>query len=217
MLPFSQVLHLGAKIRGNRNEIYQANLDLTKRLINFCKSQNAKLIFLSSINVRLNQLNTYAQSKLDAENMIIKSGINYQIIRPTYLFAPNFEVNLVNLERAIGILKWTPYIPQLPFDAIVQPLAVEDLIHLLLKLLNQNYPNSIWEIAGPKKRDVQEMIHSYLRFRGISFKTLKLYSWTRPLLKIITGKALTFFFQDKSIIGKEKGIIKKLGSIKQPF
>ena len=25
----SQVMHLGAKIRGNRNEIYQANLDLT--------------------------------------------------------------------------------------------------------------------------------------------------------------------------------------------
>ena len=83
--------------------------------------------------------------------------------------------------------------------------------------MNQNHPNSIWEIAGPKKRDVQEMIHSYLRYRGMSFKTLKLYSWTRPLLEILAGKALTSFFQDKIIDGEEKGVIRKLGSIEQPF
>ena len=105
----------------------------------------------------------------------------------------------------------------LPFEAKVQPLAVEELIHLILMLLNHSCTNSIWEIAGPKTRDIQEMIHSYLRFRGMRFKSLTLYPWTGLLLKLFAGTTLAKFFQNKIIEGEEKGVIRKLGLIEQPF
>ena len=213
----TQVLHLGAKIRGNRRDIYKANLNLTERLIKFCESRKAKMIFISTINVRLKLLNLYSQSKLDAENLILQSGIDYHIIRPSYLFDPALEVNLVNLDSIFALMKWFPFVPILPFEAKVQPLAVEELIRLILMLLNHSCTNSIWEIAGPKTRDIQEMIHSYLRFRGMRFKSLTLYPWTGLLIELFAGTTLAKFFQNKIIEGEEKGVIRKLGLIEQPF
>ncbi|MCI8285815.1 MAG: NAD-dependent epimerase/dehydratase family protein [Firmicutes bacterium] len=73
--------------QGSKDDIMRINLQGTINCIEFCKRNNInKIIYISSINVKLKKYGEYAYSKILAENEIIKSGLNYIIFRPALIY-----------------------------------------------------------------------------------------------------------------------------------
>jgi len=82
-------IHLAAVIEARAKDEYRkVNVSGTKNLAESCRSENLKqFIFISSANTVSGQ-SRYAASKREAEEIVINSGLNYTIIRPTFLYGP---------------------------------------------------------------------------------------------------------------------------------
>ncbi|MDD4354134.1 MAG: NAD(P)-dependent oxidoreductase [Candidatus Nanoarchaeia archaeon] len=85
----------------NPNECFKTNLELTKKLIQKCLDTKVKnFLFVSSAAVygmykkcfeqlelhEVEQINNYGLSKYKAEKEVIKSGLNFKIVRPSNVY-----------------------------------------------------------------------------------------------------------------------------------
>src|SRR3989344_6969651 len=99
------VIHLAAKFNGDKDYIKENNIDGTLNVLEFCKNNNTKLLFASTIGVYgnprylpidenhpLNPINIYSKSKLEAE-MLCKDFSNKY----------NLETIILRLANVYGV------------------------------------------------------------------------------------------------------------------
>ena len=80
-------VHLvGLGIETKRKSFEEVNVELTKKVIDLCKkSKIKKIIYFSGLGVSSKSTSDYFISKFKAEQLIIKSGLDYTIFRPSYI------------------------------------------------------------------------------------------------------------------------------------
>jgi len=131
----------------HREEAYNANIQVTKNLIDGLENQKAKFIFISSDYVydgirgnfneesKPNPLNYYGKTKLEAEE-IVKRYKNYLIIRPTVMFGwdeggKNFFMQLFQNQKEKKLMK-------VPIDQYSNPTYVNLLVEIIYKSILKN-------------------------------------------------------------------------------
>ena len=68
------------------NSFEQINVELTKKTIDICKkSKIKKIIYFSGLGVSKTSTSNYFISKFKAEQLVINSGLDYTIFRPSYI------------------------------------------------------------------------------------------------------------------------------------
>lgn len=135
------IIHLAADINYNSENSKNINIEMTKNIISVAKFTNTPIIFMSSESVYGGKENQgdykekdpykprspYAQSKVEAEKLLINSGLNYLILRG---------------HRMVGINK--NYDKQKQFPDTLRSLALHEVVHLdSKKLFNPNLINHV--------------------------------------------------------------------------
>lgn len=159
------VIHLGAVTgKADPETYFQVNSEGTRILLKQCEIKNvSRFVFISSIAVIFNNTKNYyyAQSKREAEKMVIHSGLPYTILRPTIVIGNNASI----LDSFSKLAK-LPIVPIFG-DGLtnIQPIDVKDLAKCILYVGDQDdFINQTIELGGPEQATIETFIQK-IHFR----------------------------------------------------
>lgn len=150
----------------------------TKNIAEACKKINAKVISFSTDFVFdgrkgnykeddfTNPLSYYARTKLDAENIVKKSGVKYIIIRPEVLYGYNgdgSERSFVNW--AYQNMKEGKEIKVVD-DQFNTPTLIDDIANAVAVLIKKGR-EGIYHVAGPERLSRHEMAAKIAKVFGL--------------------------------------------------
>jgi len=127
----------------------------TRALVNACKDAGVKrLIYISALGSRENARSRYHSTKWEAEQAIIKSGMEYVILRPSIMIGERGEF----ITMLSGIIQKAPLIPVIGAKSKVQPIYVENTADCVVRsLVEPKISQKIFEIGGPQQMTYREL------------------------------------------------------------
>ncbi len=127
----------------------------TRALVEACKDAGVKrFIYISALGARENARSRYHITKWEAEQEVIKSGMDYVIFRPSIMIGEGGEF-ITMLSR---IIQQAPVIPVIGGKSRVQPIYVENTADCIIRsLVEPTITNRIFEIAGPEQMTYREL------------------------------------------------------------
>lgn len=168
------VIHLAAQINAtSKTPFIKNNVIATRNIVKAGKDLKVKkFILFSSAAVTSIRLDWYAQTKKDKEEIVKRSNLNYAIIRPSMIYGPGDSKNLGWLAKFI---KRIPVIP-IPGNGQYgrQPIYVEDICKIVLKIISKDTHNKIYEIHGKDYVTLIEMIRVILKELNQNKKIIKI-------------------------------------------
>ena len=157
------LVNLVAQISSSEYEpFYNNNVLTTQNLIEVSKKANnlKGVLHFSSAAVSSVRMDDYANTKLEGEKIVMSSGLNYCIIRPSLMFGPTDDKNIGYL---INFSKKFPFFP-IPSHGKWprQPIYIDDMCHIVISLL-KNFPeNKVYNINGKDSIYFKDMIKTVL-------------------------------------------------------
>lgn len=152
------VVMLQAQIGGNDySEFVRNNVEASRIILNTIKKYNVtQLIHISSSVVNSAAGDFYTNTKKDQEKLVIESGINCPILRPTLMFGWFDRKHLGWLSR---FMKKMPFFP-IPGDGkfMRQPLYVGDFCNVIISCIENNITTGIYNITGHERIDYIDII-----------------------------------------------------------
>jgi NADH dehydrogenase len=152
---------------------YQSiNVELTKKIIKLCKKANIrKIVYISGLGV--NKLTTFGYfiSKLKAEQQIINSGLDYTILRASYIIGNNDPLtkNLTRQAQRGSII--------IPGSGKyrLQPISVNDVSRIILEcIINKKLSNKIVDLVGPQTISFEKFVKKFAKKNKVKIKKLDL-------------------------------------------
>lgn len=152
------IVHLAAQISSKDPLTFKKNnVDATRNLISAAKiAKVKKIILFSSAAVTSIRKDMYAKTKEMQESQIIKSKINYTILRPSMIYGPGDTKNIGWLIKLVSRLPIVPLPGGGHFGR--QPVFVEDICKIVIKLIEQNFRKKIYEIHGREYVSMKTMV-----------------------------------------------------------
>ena len=175
------LIHLIGTGRQTIDSTYKSvNLDLTKKIIQICKkSKIKKIVFISGLGVSHNSISSYFISKYKAEQEIIHSGLDYTILRASYIIGKNdpLTINLTN-----QILTGTIIVPG-KGNYHLQPIFINDVAEIIYSsILSKKFSNKIIELVGPEKVSFKKFVNLFKGKSKIKIKHIELEDAYRDAL-----------------------------------
>lgn len=167
------LIHLVGIGRETPENVYQeTNVDLTKKIVEICKKAKIKkIIYNSGLGVSKNSTSSYFISKLKAEQLIINSGLDYTIFRPSYIIGKD-DLLSQNLKKQIK--KGTVIIPG-SGKYKLQPIFINDVIEIILKsVTSKNFSKKIIDLVGPKTVSFENFVKAFIGSKNVKLKKIKL-------------------------------------------
>jgi len=173
------VIHVAGRTMGrNRYDFYRSNVLGTKNLVSAMqKTGVGRLLFISSHaacgaspsrlgiseDIKPNPVSDYGWSKLQAETVVVRSGIPHIILRPSSVYGP-YEMEILKYVRLVnrGIC------PQTGFgEKYLNLVYVRDLIGIIQKILIDNrFDNRIYFASDGRSYAFSEIIAAIARQLG---------------------------------------------------
>jgi nucleoside-diphosphate-sugar epimerase len=154
------VVMLQAQIGGLfYQEFIENNVCSTELILNLVKSKNIPyLVHISSSVVDSVADDFYTRSKIEQEQLVLASGINCPILRPTLMFGWFDRKHLGWLSRLIQKIPVFPIPGSGQF--MRQPLYVGDFCDVIISCIERKIPAGIFNISGHEKIDYIDMIRT---------------------------------------------------------
>lgn len=142
---------------GKHGKVWKSNVVATKRVLNFCNKYNKKLIYLSTECVfdgkkksykekdKPNPINWYGETKYKAEKMIVKSGLDYLIIRAVMAYGHGKRLDDI-VQIMQNKLKIDGELTSVN-NQRMNPTLTQDIIDSIFALLEQEV-NGIYHVSG---------------------------------------------------------------------
>ena len=142
------LIHLvGIGNQSVETDFHTVNTELTNHILNISKKAKIKkIVYTSGLGVSPNTSSGYFISKFNAEKLIINSGLNYTIFRPSYivgktdLFTKYLKKHIKN-----GII-------EIPGSGtyLIQPIYINDVVQVIFKSITESkFKNKIIDLVGP--------------------------------------------------------------------
>jgi nucleoside-diphosphate-sugar epimerase len=161
------VVDLKAQITAARPEPFQRNNVQAQRwLLEACRRHGTPhLVHLSSSVVISVASDAYTESKRQAEQMVVRSGVPHTILRPPLLFGCFDAKHLGYIAR---LLERAPVLP-VPGSGryLRQPLYVLDLCRVILRCLDRPPTGSVHNIIGHERIDFIDLLRGIARAKGL--------------------------------------------------
>jgi nucleoside-diphosphate-sugar epimerase len=178
------VLHLAAQIASDKREDFELNCVQNTQLIletmknNWCE----RIFFFSSAAVLSSRKDWYAETKAESENLVVKSGLQYDIIRPSMMYGPFDNKNVGFL---IQFMKKIPVFP-VPgnWKYPRQPVFVWDVCQYVFSIFQQPASNNIVWLNGEVVNYI-DMVTNIKKNIGLKSIIIKLPIWLFISLMVI--------------------------------
>lgn len=165
------VIHLAGVVKLKpKEEVWESNFLTTKYLLEECKRVE-KFIFSSTIDVYgplkvfateehpLNPIDVYARSKVEAEKVVVQSGIDYSILRIGIVYG----VGARWWEYAFKFLKFG-FIPKT--NNVTHLIHVSDLVKAIEKVVNKGKKNSVYNVANERPTKIKSVFSYIVKLFG---------------------------------------------------
>ncbi len=175
---------VGLLVNKKKNSFIDVHKLAVKNVVSICnKLKIKKLIHFSAIGADKNSKSEYSKTKFYGEEEVKRSN-NYCILRPSIIYGD--EDNFINFFAKTS--KVSPILPLIGGgDNLFQPIWVQDVANITLKILEKNISGKILEIGG-------EEVFSFKKILEIILEELEL---KRKLVKVPFGisKKLAYFLE----------------------
>ena len=185
------------------------NIELTKNIVNLCKKAKIKkIVYISGLGVSLNSSTGYFISKYHAEKIIINSGLNFTIFRPSYIVGKDdhFTKYLKKQIRTEEI--------KIPGSGnySIQPIYIDDVVQIIFQSVTQSkFKNRIIDLVGSNNITFKQYVKLFSKGTKTKIKTIDLEDAYHVS---ITNPKSDFGVDDLNIlIGNFKGNHQKLRKI----
>ena len=152
------------------------NIDSTKHILKVMKKYNVPyVVHISSSVVCSVADDFYTNTKKEQEKLVIESGIDYCILRPTLMFGWFDRKHLGWLSR---FMEKTPIFP-IPGHGryIRQPLYVKDFCNIIISALEKKPKNQIFNITGREDITYIDMIRTIKKVKKLNTIILNIPYW----------------------------------------
>lgn len=155
---------IGLLTEKGRQSFYNAHTQLPENIGKLAKKHGVqKVIHISSLAAEQAPTSSYAKTKLEGENLLVKHFKRAVILRPSVVFGP--EDNFFNL-----FAKLATFLPALPLIgggyAKMQPVYVNDLalaVAKLIELPEYKLASNVLELGGPAQYTFKEILQYVLQ------------------------------------------------------
>ena len=211
------VVHLAAVIKSSdRQKLMRVNVEGTKNLVEACiKNKVRKIIYFSSLDACLGKTNFYGRTKTLGEKVIKNAHMDYIILRPSLIYGRGCE-DIVTLARLVQKL---PFVPAAENGkGRLQPVYVEDLCDLVVKIIESNKKGVVYHIAGEEKISLDGLIDKIADVYSKKVLKIHLPLWILFLpLKIcsLISRKSSWDYESLKLINTDK--ICNIAEIKKDF
>lgn len=148
------------------------NVQQTEKIISLCKKSHIKkIVYISGLGVDNSTTFGYFISKLKAERLIIKSGLDYTILRASYIVGSTDPLSQ-NLSRQIK--HGTVLIPGSGLYRL-QPISIDDVCQVILACItNKKLSNQIVDLVGPETISFEKYVQKFVKGTKASIKKVSL-------------------------------------------
>jgi NADH dehydrogenase len=204
------LIHLvGVGKQSIKTDYDMINVEFTKHIVNLSKKAKIKkFVFTSGLGVSSNTSLGYFISKYKAEKLIVNSGLNYTIFRPSYIVGKD-DLFTKYLKKQIKKKKIT--IPGSGTYSI-QPIYINDVVKIILQsVLQTKFRNKIIDLVGPDCITFEQYVKLFSKGTKTSIRKINLEDVYHTA---ITNPKSDFGVDDLNIlIGNFKGNHNKLRKI----
>ncbi len=181
------VVHLVAipRDRDGGASLRLVNTEGTRNLVAAMRDRGVgRLVHVGALGIADDPALHYASSKAKAERLVMDSGLDWTILKPSLLFGPGdgfFNV-------IAGLARHSPVVP-LPGlgRSRFQPLAVTDLARVVVAVLERaDTTGRTFELGGPRHWTYRQIVDEVLRAMGARRLVLPL---PVPLMAVVAGAA----------------------------
>ena len=169
----SALVHLIGTGRQTAQRTFESvNVEITKNIVQACKQAKIKkIIYISGLGVHKDTSSAYFISKYNAEQEIIKSGLDYTILRASYIIGKTDPLTR-NLTKQIK--KGTIVIPG-SGQYHMQPIFVNDVAEVIFRsLTNKKFSKKILDLVGPELITYKKFIQVFKNKSKVKIKNLNL-------------------------------------------
>lgn len=137
------------------------NVGLTKKIVKLCKNAKIrKIVYISGFGVSKSTTFGYFISKFKAEQEIIRSGLDYTILRASYIIGNNDPLTK-NLNKQIKNGSVT-----IPGSGSyrLQPISVDDVAKVILaSTTSKQFSNKIVDLVGPQTVTFENFVRRFAK------------------------------------------------------
>ena len=132
-----------------------------------------RAVFISSTTVLVPQKNAAKDLKLESENLIKESGLDWTILRPTMIYGSE---NDRNYSRMINFIKRRGFFIMFGRgNNLIQPIYIEDVAEAVrLVIKNPKTYKKIYQICGKTAIKYSDMLKTVAEKMGRPFKIIRL-------------------------------------------
>jgi nucleoside-diphosphate-sugar epimerase len=161
------VVHMAALTTSARESEYiRTNVAGTKNLMDACILTGVKrIIYISSRAASLDG-GGYSRSKLEAEECVKSSGLQWLILRPSEVYGLR-EDDTIN--RLIQWVKKYPFVPVIgKGQARLSPVYIEDVVSAMeCSILDKELESETILLAGPEELTFNELVDRIAKYFGV--------------------------------------------------
>jgi nucleoside-diphosphate-sugar epimerase len=201
------VINLAAQISSPSYEPFYRNTVLTtKNVLDAAKIAGLKrIIHFGSAAVYSIRKDAYAQTKLEGEELVKNSGLEYCILHPSLMYGPTDDKNIGFL---IEFAKKLPCFP-IPGHGKWprQPIYIDDVCHLIISMMHNFPENKVYSINGRDVIYFKDMIKIVLKqldgFKFRVFLPISLFKFLMMAYQKLSGEIQFTADQVDSLTAKE--------------
>ena len=144
------------------------NVGLTRNVIHLCKKAKIKkIIYISGLGVDKTTTLGYFISKYKAEQEIISSGLDYTILRASYIIGRD-DLLSQNLRKQVQ--RGEIVIPG-SGNYRFQPIFMDDVSNIIIKSITRNqFSNKILDLVGPQIVSYNTFVRKFAQGKKIKVK-----------------------------------------------
>lgn len=185
------VIHLIGIIQEKKTATFErVHYEYSRNLYEILKGFSVeKIIHMSALGVGEKAPSKYHITKLKAEKELIKTGIPFVILRPSFIIGPE-QLLFVKLRT---ILKKLPFLvfPEIR-NYYFQPVDVRDVAECFVKAIDYN-GQGIFELCGDEKVTLKDIVYDFAKHLG---KNIVFIPFPKLLLKIFASEQYKMMWRD---------------------
>ncbi|MEO8510971.1 MAG: NAD(P)H-binding protein [Chloroflexota bacterium] len=181
-----------------------------------------RLVYISGVGAAPDAERHWFRAKWRAETAVRGSGIDFTIIRPTWIFGPRD----VSLNRFLGFARALAFVPLSNFGGqLMAPVFVRDVAALAADALQDDAArNEVFEIAGPEAMPMRDVIRRALRvaeiWRPLLPAPAPLVKLVAAVLQRLPGRLLTpdaIDFVNQPAVADNRKLLERMPRRLTPF